>query len=190
MNVKNRYLKIIAGASLALVLAGSIFYFRQSSQGPVVDFVYERDVQAVLKIFHDNWYWLFPGPDYSPEYILKHRSPGQEPSRAAHRGKLNIKVMRENNEVTGFTTYYKENFYIGRLQFVAVSSAFRKRGYGRLLTEYAIRQLFSMDCRKVVLQTRTNNHKAMRIYERLGFKETSRDDEFISYAISRKDFEG
>ena len=192
MNVKKRYFKIIAGASLALVLAGSIFYFRQASQGPVVDFVYERDAQAVLKIFNDNWYWLFPGPDYSPDYILRYRSPGEELSRVRYRGKLNIKVLRENNDVSGFTTYYKENFYRGRIQFVAISSAFRKRGYGRLLTEYAVRQLFAVGCRKVVLQTRTNNHKAMRLYERIGFKETSRDDEdgFIFYAISGEDFKG
>ena len=61
-----------------------------------------------------------------------------------------------------------------------------------MLTEYAVRQLFAVGCRKVVLQTRTNNHKAMRLYERIGFKETSRDDEdgFIFYAISGEDFKG
>ena len=190
MNVKSRYLKIVAGASLALVLAGSIFYFNQVSQGPIVDFVYERDAQAMLKIFKDNWYWLFPGPDYSPDYILRHRSPGREPSRAAYRGKLHIKVLRENNDVAGFTTYYKENFYRGRVQFVAVSLTFRKKGYGRLLSDHAVKQLFALGCRKVILTTRINNHKALRIYERIGFKETSRDDEYglIDFAISRKDF--
>jgi len=190
VNIKSRYFKIVAGASLALALAGGVFYLQQAPRGPIIDFVYERDAQAVLKIFHANWDWLFPGPDYYPEYILKNRSPGEEPGRAAYRGKLKIKVLRENDAVAGFTTYYKENFYTGRIQFVAVSSAFRKKGYGRLLTEYAIGQLFSMGIRRVVLLTRIKNHRARRLYGRIGFKETSRDDKggFINYAISPKDF--
>jgi len=190
MNIKSRYFKIVTGASLALALAGGVLYFHQAQRGPIVDFVYERDAQAVLKIFHADWDWLFPGPDYYPDYILKNRSPGEEPARVAYRGKLKIKVLRENGEIAGFTTYYKENFYTGRIQFVAVSSTFRKKGYGRLLTEYAIRQLFSMGCRKVILLTRIKNHRARRLYERIGFKETSRDDEggFINYSISPEDF--
>jgi len=190
MNIKSRYFKIVTGVSLALALAGGVLYFQQAPRGPIVDFVYDRDAQAVLKIFHADWDWLFPGPDYYPEYILKHRSPGEEPGRAAYRGKLKIKILRDNDKIAGFTTYYKENFYIGRIQFVAVASAFRKKGYGRLLTEYAIRQLFSLGCKKVVLLTRIKNVRARRLYERIGFKETGRDEEggFINYAISPENF--
>jgi len=163
----------------------------------IVDFVYERDAQAVLKIIKDDWYWLFMPPysfPESPEYILKHRSPGPEPENVAHRGKLKIKVLRENDEVAGFVTYYKENFDTGEVQLLAVAPKFRKRGYGRRLIGYAIKKLFSMGCKKVSLLTRKDDHKARRLYERIGFKEIGHYDHssgrLIHYSLTRKGFKG
>jgi ribosomal protein S18 acetylase RimI-like enzyme len=192
MNIGGKRITIIAGLVVAIGLIGGAAYYSRSSaaaSGPIVDFDEERDTQAMLKIFYDDYYWLFPGPDYSPEYILKYRSPGQSPMYARYLGKLHIKVLRENNTVAGFTTYYQENFYNGEIQFIAVSKDFRRKGYGKMLTEYAVKELFKMGCKKVSLLTRVSN-VARKLYEKIGFKETSHDEEFVFYSIYPSDFKG
>lgn len=192
MKSGQKRMTLIAVLIIALGVIGGFVYYGKSSaeQGQIVDFNAERDTQAMLKIFYDDWYWLFPGPDYSPEYILKHHSPGSAPYYARYFGKLNIKVLRDQGTVAGFTTYYQANFYEGEIQFIAVSKDFRRKGYGKLLTEYAVRELFKMGVKKVNLLTRMNNAGARRIYERVGFKETSHDEEFINYSIVPEDFKG
>ena len=190
--MKKRLLALTIGAALLVVIGGGITYYYYSSQytaqqGIIVDFVTERDTKPMLKLFHDDWYWLFPGPDYSPEYILKHKAPGDEPYQERYKGKLQIKVIIKDGKLAGFTTYYKKNFYEGIVQFVAVSPEFRRQGLGRILAEHAVNELFKMGNIKVTLTTRLNN-PARRIYERMGFKKTGGDGEFVFYAITKKEF--
>ena len=189
MTMSGKRVKIVAGLLATFALIGGIAYYGLTSRDSIVHFVPERDTKAMLKIFYDDWYWLFPGPDYSPEYILKYRSPGQESGYHRYMGKLQIKVLRDGGKLAGFTTYYKKNFYEGQVQFVAVSPDFRRKGYGRLLTDYAVKGLFGMGCRKVSLLTRLNNKGARRLYEKIGFKEAWRDEDgFIYYSIVPSNF--
>ncbi len=194
MNFGGKRITIVAVLVAALGLMGGIAYYSKSCaavEGQIIDFNESRDTKAMLKIFYDDWYWLFPGSDYSPEYILKYRSPGAASYYTRYFGKLNIKVLRQNNTVAGFTTYYQENFYNGEIQFVAVSKDFRRKGYGKLLTEYAVKDLFKMGVKKVSLCTRLNNEGARRIYEKVGFKEIHRDEDgFIYYSIFPENFKG
>lgn len=192
MMTRGKRMTLFAALIAALALIGGISYFGTSSaeHGKIVDFDEARDMQECLKIFYDDWYWLFPGPDYSPEFILKYRSPGEPAYYARYQGKLIVKVLRDNNKVAGFTTYYQKNFYEGEIQFIAVAKEFRRKGYGKQLTEFAVKSLFDMGVQKVSILTRLGNEKARRIYERLGFQEESRDEEFIYYSVGRTDFKG
>jgi len=178
---------LTASLCTTLFLSGCI---GSSYDKDIVDFNHGRDTKEILKIFYDDWDWLFPGPDYSPEYILKHKIPGKELYQARYRGKLQIKVLRIDGQVAGFTTYYKKNFYEGQVQFVAVSQDFRRQGYGRRLTISAVKGLFALKCKKVFLFTRLSNTRARSLYESLGFKEVDRDDGFITYSVREKDFKG
>jgi len=192
MIFQKRTTKLIAGIVLTAALVGGVAYYTLAPRGPIVDFVYDRDAKEMLKLFYDDWYWLFPeneiSTNYSPEYILKHKAPSKENYMPRYRGKLNIKVLRKDGKLAGFTTYYKKNFYEGWVQFVSVSPDFRRRGYGKMLTEYATQALFDMGMTRVVLNTRTNN-PARRIYERIGFKAFSFDrDEFVLYEITKDRF--
>ncbi|MFC1845606.1 GNAT family N-acetyltransferase [Candidatus Dependentiae bacterium] len=185
-------MKIAAGVALAVALAGGIAYYALVPRGPIISFVPERDTKEILKIFYDDWYWLFPGPNYDPEFILARQSPGKDYHPRYH-GKLNIRVIRQDGKLAGFTTYYKKNFYEGRVQFVAVSPDFRRRGYGRMLTVYGVKKLFADGCKKIGLVTRHNN-PARRIYERLGFKYggylpgEKEEDGLVGYSLEEKDF--
>lgn len=193
MNLKGRSLKIILGILSSVALMSGIAYYFFMPRSEIVEFQYDRDAKGVLKIFYDDWYWLFPGDDYSPEYILENRAPSSEWYQRKYKGKLNIKVLRRDGKIAGFTTYYKKNYYEGVIQFIAVAPDFRRQGLATKLTVYAIDQLFKMGLPKVTLTTRRNN-PARRIYEGLGFTMTGDDgnvdayDQLVFYKIDEKTF--
>jgi len=188
VNLKNRLLKIILGISFAVALAAGVSYYIFMPRGPIVEFNYNRDAKQMLQYFYDDWWWLFPGKDFSPEYILEHKAPGKEWYQQKYKGKLNIKVVRKDGHVAAFTTYYKKNHYEGVVQFIYVAPAFRRQGLAVKLTKYAVDQLFKMGLPKVTLTTRINN-PARKIYEGLGFIETGRDGHgLMFYKINEKTF--
>jgi GNAT superfamily N-acetyltransferase len=57
----------------------------------------------------------------------------------------------------------------GWVNYLAVDSAQRRMGIGRLLMEYAERCLRARGCAKLNLQLRNGNHEAMAFYQRLGY---------------------
>lgn len=189
MSPKSRLLKIVLSAFLAAAVLGGIAYYFFTPRGQVVEFNYDRDAQQVLQHFYNDWWWLFPGKDYSPEYILKHRVPGKEWYQQKYKGKLNIKVVRKDGKIAAFTTYYKRNSFEGVVQFIYVAPEFRRQGLATLLTKYAVDQLFKMGLPRVTLTTRINN-PARKIYEGLGFISTGGDQEngLIFYKIDENTF--
>ena len=179
-------------AVFSLFIAGLVYFFPLTKSEQIVDFNPERDTKPIVQLFDKNWYWLIaacPSEDssvrdeYSPEFMLKHRTMDKNP---ANFGKLIIKVLREKNRFAGFTAYFKISFYRGFLQFVAVDSAFRGKGYGEKLTRYAIQDFFNMGIGVVELVTRTNNIKARSLYKKIGFTEDNIEDGFVYYSIRKK----
>ena len=59
----------------------------------------------------------------------------------------------------------------GWINYLAVSPAFRKKGYGRRMTEYAEARLRELGCPKINLQIRTSNTGVIAFYKRIGFFE-------------------
>jgi ribosomal protein S18 acetylase RimI-like enzyme len=57
----------------------------------------------------------------------------------------------------------------GWLNYLAVDSAHRGHGFGRLLVAEAESRLEALGCPKVNLQVRADNSAAMRFYETLGY---------------------
>lgn len=64
----------------------------------------------------------------------------------------------------------------GWINYLAVSPAYRRRGYGRKLMEEAERRLRAEGCPKINLQVRRSNTEVLAFYKALGFVE----DEVIS----------
>ena len=96
-------------------------------------------------------------------------------------GRLRIKVLREHDAFVGFTAYYMKTSDLGLLLFLAVNPEFRGKGYGDMLTRYALNDLIRVGAKRIRLVTRTCNIPAQKLYKRVGFKETSRDDEGFVY---------
>lgn len=144
----------------------------------ILDFNDDRDTKDILALFEKNWHWLVASADYSPAYMLKHKSPHENP---LYHGKLTLKVLREKGVFIGFTAYYKKRPAEGFILFVAVDEAFRGKRYGEQLVNYAMADLKRQGARTVWLITRLSNVRAQALYKRLGFYELQHDEEFIYF---------
>ena len=176
-------LSIFAGIT-ATVLSSGILYYVLIQRESIYDFDPVRDTQEILEIFKHNLYWLVSSEDYSPEFMLKHRTPNKNP---LYVGSLHIKVLREQNKLAGFTAYYMEKKKLGKLLFLAVSQEFRGKGYGEQLVRYVLKDLENRGAHHVRLVTRTTNFPAIRLYKRIGFHEVERHEDgfvYFEYDIS------
>jgi ribosomal protein S18 acetylase RimI-like enzyme len=172
--------KSLIAAAMVCTIGGGIWYYTSVyERGPVYDFNEKRDTQAILDIFKSDWYWLISSDDYSPEFMLKNRAPNnREPE---YIGKLRIKVLRENDQFVGFAAYYMKSKYVGYLLFIAIKTELRGKRYGETLIRYVLNDLQHMGAQKIQLVTRTNNLRGQGLYNRVGFVEVGRDDEFVYF---------
>lgn len=177
----HRIKKIIFLLSITLATCGGIgtyVYYTSAPQGPIYDFNAERDTAAIMEIFNQNWYWLLASPESSPAFMIKHRTYDTNP---LHFGALHIKVMRLENKLVGFTAYFMENPQEGRILFLAVAHEFRGRGYGKVLAQRAMKELFAMGATHLALWTRVANLPAQKIYKELGFKELFDENGYVFF---------
>ncbi|MDR3550370.1 MAG: GNAT family N-acetyltransferase [Candidatus Babeliales bacterium] len=186
----NKFIKRLLFILTLSTLGGGIgyYYTHQSSSigrqaGPFYEYNNARDRADVETFFahgsEDRWWLLWdPTEYYDLDLLLLGRAPNENP---LYYGTLQVKVLRENDQLVGFTTYYKQTPTVGRILFVAVKPEFRGRGYAKKIVEFDIAELKKMGAQKVVLFTRTQNVRAQSLYTKLGFYETSRVEGGINY---------
>jgi ribosomal protein S18 acetylase RimI-like enzyme len=158
---------IIGSIVWAMSVAVGGYYYYAVEQGPIYNFDAARDTQPIVKLFDENWYWLVASENFSPIFILKHRSPNENPK---YFGALKIKVLRVDDQLAGFVAYYMK-----------VGHEFRGKKYGHLLSEYAVNDLVKMGAKTVTLVTRVSNLAAQKIYKDLGFVEIYHDPQGYLY---------
>lgn len=165
---------------ICLSLLGIVYKFREQNNTLVKDFEYSRDAKEILNIFDKDWYWLVAASreNYDPEFTFRNKSHDKNPENF---GKLVIKVLREKDRLAGFTAYFKQSFFEGYLLYVAVDRDFRGKGYGEILTNYAVKDMYALGCNVIHLVTRTENLKARSLYKKLGFSETAVDQVYAYY---------
>lgn len=179
MKQNSKWFKIGALSVILALGLGALYNYLPQQQPQAISFFEEqRDLKDIHNIFKNNWYWLIASfPTYEPQYVdymFKNKAAGLDPR---HVGSLNIKVLRDGSELVGFVAYYMENWYEGRILFLAVNEKFRGKGYAEQLMKDAFGELKTLGATKLVLLTRVDNVRAQKIYNRLGFKEIKRDKE-------------
>ncbi len=180
--------KIIKAAAVIIGLstAAAVIYYHlpqpanQFTNDKVLVFDDKRDTQAILNIFKDDWYWLVSSDDYSPEFMLKNRAPNKDPR---YFGKLNIRVLYDQDNFVGFICYYMKNFFIGQILFIDVKKEFRGKGFAQHLMKYAIADLKKQGATMITLVTRTSNLDAQRVYKKLGFTTMLEEDGFVYFEL-------
>lgn len=167
---------LLAGVSVA----GGVCFYRSTiaTQGPIYNFDESRDTQPILDLFKTNYYWLVEGK-YNPQAMLKYQAPNGNPLR---KGQMHIKVLREADNFVGFVAYYKKAGNEWKFNFIAVDEAFRGKGYAQQLMQYALDDMKRMGAKKITLVTRTSNTSAQKLYNRMGFTETYRDEGYVYFA--------
>lgn len=168
---------IVTGIITVLLVTTLIFFMGRQSDG-IISYDEARDTKALIELFEADRYWLTSTPGYSPELMLKYRSPDANRQTA---GRLHLKVLREKNELIGFTAYYMLRLGIGKVLFVGVDKKFRGKRYGEKLLMYAVQELKKMGAQVVQLTTRLENYPAQQLYRRVGFDEIGRDDTYVFF---------
>lgn len=148
----------------------------------VADFVFERDSNDVLSIMRDDWNWLFTNdnPHYDPEYIMHHEIPNKELVAERYSDKLQMRVLRNNERVIGFVTFYNEDSGVGRVKLVSVTRHCDEKECGRRLVVAAVNALFDSGCTRAYLYTHKKNEK-VAAYESLGFSEEQMPEATVSW---------
>ena len=176
------YIKIILLA-LSVAIGGGIahYYFKAPETGGLVNYNPKQDVADVVKLFHNDWYWL-SNREWDQNRLIEtfaHNKPNEyEPK---YFGKMPIEVLRENGVLVGVVTYYMKNFYEGAVLFLAINPEFRGKRYGEKLLNYAIDQLKKQGAKIITLACRVDNERGIKLYTRNGFKNMYVDNGFIHF---------
>ncbi len=181
-----RVTKIVALIlSLGLIGATAYYYYAPTPvpvvSDSIIPFDYARDAQNIKQTFIDDKYWLLSSEDYDVEYMLANKAPNKREPRYV--GKLNIKVLYENNQFVGFIAYYLKNFFLGQILFVDVKQEFRGKGYAQKLVKHAIEDMKKQGATMITLVTRTSNISAQSVYKKLGFTVSLEEDGFVYFEL-------
>ena len=171
------------GALIASVitLAGvsGVGYWYATKSAPQDYYIYEfnddeRDIREVEKLFEHDFYWLTTRDSYDVRAMLTRRT--SEFTNPNMNNNMWIYIMRDKvaDKLIGFVTFFKLSFYKGQILFVSVDEAFRGKRYGQKLAQFVLDKMKEMGMVKATLFVRLDNKPARKLYERMGFKESSR----------------
>ncbi len=134
----------------------------------------ERDIREVEKLFEHDFYWLTTRDSYDVRAMLTRRT--SEFTNPNMNNNMWIYIMRDKvaDKLIGFVTFFKLSFYKGQILFVSVDEAFRGKRYGQKLAQFVLDKMKEMGMVKATLFVRLDNKPARKLYERMGFKESSR----------------
>lgn len=136
---------------------------------PRIDNYNPNDYEGVTTLIKEEWPKLFMQPEYDPKIVntmLIHNHPGY----IAYRDKkLFIKVLRDEDKISGFATYYYPSATIGHIELLAINKQYRSKGLGKKLVEYVATEVARQGAKTLELYVYTNNQHAIKFYTNLGF---------------------
>jgi len=189
--------RVVLAIFVAMFFSMTSFCMKDQ-QEQIANFVYERDVEDVSKIIHDDWDQLLPHENFEDrENILN-----KELWEKNRTGELSIKVLRNKKRVMGLITFRKKTDVVGNVRIISFAEDFRGKGYERKLIIAVVDDLFDSGCTSAYLFTHKDNEK-VKIYESLGFGKTeiSQDsiewfekagisaDNYPKYVVDKKTFD-
>jgi len=83
-------------------------------------------------------------------------------------------VAEYNGKVVGYSMSYLRPDLEGHIMSIAVDERYRGRGIGSLLLAETIERLLAKGARYIGLEVRVSNERAIKLYERFGFRRIKR----------------
>ena len=87
----------------------------------------------------------------------------------------NILTIKEKNKLIGFI-HYSRIYECLEIQNIIVDKMWRNKGYASKLLNALITK--NKDAQKIILEVNENNQQAIKLYNKLGFKEISLRDRY------------
>jgi len=87
-------------------------------------------------------------------------------------------VAEQNHKIIGFITGVKISMSIAKILMLSVDPAFQKKKIGRKLLDEFLKISIQENVEKIELEVRTDNTKAIKFYEKNGFKKVGKIKEF------------
>ncbi len=81
----------------------------------------------------------------------------------------NVFVFEDKKKILGYITLKKKD-KIGELGLLAVTKTAQKKGFGLRLVKSVLKHAKKIKCKKIFLDVKKDNHKAVSLYKKLGFK--------------------
>ena len=157
----------------------------------IADYKPVRDKEAIKKMFHDDWQFLYYGDwdkitedDFSVDFMLDNNSSSQY--SADHN--LVLKVLRESGQTVGFLAYYPKSPYWWHMLFLIVDKDHRRKGYAAKIVQFFIDDAVRRGAIKITTFTRLINTRARALYEgKFGFKDIAHhDDKYMDLVLYPK----
>jgi ribosomal protein S18 acetylase RimI-like enzyme len=182
--MKRIFHKIVIVLGLIGTVGAATWFYAWQQPTLIYDVNLEQDTQPILAIFATDSYWLDAGYDETQDKYRRMLKYGYVNDNPTYPNRLKFKVLRDKGLLIGFTAYYKTAPTVGKILFVAVRSDMRGKRYGEVLMNTAMQELRHLGAKRIELTTRVSNTAAQKLYTRIGFKETARDDEYVHFAYT------
>lgn len=175
MNISKTTLKKIIVILVISTLSIGLYYSPEiCSLWPRIEtFNMQRDATSTANIIQKDVYWFFkkqPKESFSERNLLPYLSKD-----------FKFYVLRVQNKTVGFIVYKKIDPQTGNINLIGVRKDYRKHGYAEKLLSFACEDLFKDGCKKIKLFTRTSNTGAIKLYTKLGFIETERENGYVYF---------
>jgi len=147
-----------------------------------IDIPTQDERKKIIQAYFDEWDWLM---DYPLTEKTRKNSRIEENvideiySFSGIKCRCTIRVIHENGVYAGFIIYHpveinKEK--LGRIGLLHIEKDFRRKGFGTILTKYALSDFFeNQKVERVFLLTKDSNIRAKKMYEKIGFSLANSD---------------
>ncbi len=95
-------------------------------------------------------------------------------------------VLEENHQILGYAIL-SVVMDEAEILNIAISSAQRRRGFGRLLLQHLLEVAKQQGVKKIFLEVRVANQAAIKLYESVGFKQVGVRENYYPSAKGRED---
>lgn len=174
----NTIKSLILTAFFIIVLL-STWFFLTREKGPIYSFKPSRDLKQMVDLFEKNRSWLTYQKYSDPAFLFVNKTPSYRDSRLM--GKMETSVMRDGDNLIGYTCYYIDLDNKGKILFLVVDEKYRGKRHAQQLLQVAMNYFKKHGLTYAYLVTRNDNIRAQKAYLRMGFFETERDDTYVTF---------